>query len=175
MAGFCDYGVPDYVQKICGIDKAGVIAVLLIDPSQTPTGANLSDPLFIAARVAASPSLYFRIKPSRGDYNGGTPNEEDGFGRDSTQVTGADHVLNFEFEGLLESRDFVEGVNRRKWKLAIITNGDLQYYVTVPTTVYITIMNPRGVKTGAYWKGTAKWASYDNPIVLTAPAGVYEQ
>lgn len=166
---FCSTEVDEYIPLECGIERAAVIAVLLIDPSQEPTQANLESAAFLDAAFATSPAQYWLINPTRGEYNGGTPTEEEGFGLESTQVTGADHEATIEFEGLKDNRDFVEGINRRKFKLGLFTAGGLLYYVDVPVTGYTKIMNPKSPKAGAFWQGAWKWQSYDNPHVYTAP------
>lgn len=166
---FCSTDVDDYIPLECGIERAGIIAIGLIDTDEEPTDANLQDASFWTTKLATSPAKYWLINPTRGEYNGGTPTEEDGFGTESTQVTGADHEAVVEFEGLKDNRDFVESLNRRKFKLVMFTNGGLLYYVEVPVTVYTKITNPRSIKSGAHWAMSAKWQSYDNPKVLTTP------
>lgn len=166
---FCSTEVEEYIALECGIERAGVIAVALIDLDEDPSDANLEDASFWTTKLAASPAKYWLINPTRGEYNGGTPTEEDGFGTESTQVTGADHEATVEFEGLLLNRDFVESINRRKFKLVLFTNAGLMLYVDAPVTSYTTPKNGRSVKAGAFWGGTWKWQSYDNPKVLTTP------
>lgn len=171
---FCSIEIPDYVQKECGIERAGIVAIGLIDTDQNPTNDNLSSKTYWTAQLAASPPTHFKILQTRGEYPGGSPTEEDGFGRESTQVTGADHEATVEVEGLLDNRDFWEGVNRKKWKVAFVTNGDLIIYVDTPVTVYSKINNPRSIKSGAFWMVSFKWQSYDNPQVVEAPADIFE-
>lgn len=166
---FCTTEVDEFIPLECGIERAGIIALGLLDTSEEPTDANLQDASWWTTELATSPATVWLINPTRGEYNGATPTEEDGFGTESTQVTGADHEAVIEFEGLLLNRDFVESINRRKFKLVMFTNAGLMYYVDAPTTMHQSIKNPRSVKAGAFWGGTAKWQSFDNPKVLTAP------
>lgn len=177
MSVFCDEDVPDYVQQDCGIERAGIVAVVLIDKDvSTPSVSNLQDNAYWEGLVSTSPPDAYIILKTRGEYAPATNTEEEGFGRESVQVTGAEHEVAFEVEGLLDNRDFWEGVNRRKWKFAMITNGDLLYFVDEPVTVTARINNPRDIKTGAFWMVSAKWQSYDNPVVANVEGlAVFEE
>lgn len=163
-----------YVAKQCGIDRAGIIAFALLDPSLDPTNVELSDPAWWLEHAEGSPPDLYVIKPARGDYEGGTPTEEEGFGRESSIVTGADHLSNVEAQGMKENRDFWEGANRRKWKFVFVTNGDLLYYINLPVTVFSTPSNPRDPKASAFWKITAKWQDYSNPVIVDMPEDIFE-
>src|SRR5690606_11386770 len=123
---FCDSDVPDYVARECGTDFAGIVGIGLIATSEDPTDEELEDE---ATWADDSPQLYFVIQNTRGEYPGGTPTEEEGFGLESTRVTGADHAATVEVEGLIENRDFWEGANRRKWKVVFVTAAGLMLYV----------------------------------------------
>lgn len=171
---FCSINVPDYVQKECGIERAGIVAIALMDLDQDPSNANLSSASYWNTVLASSPTTHVKILQTRGEYNGGTPTEEEGFGREATQVTGADHEATAEVEGLLLNRNFWEAVNRKKWKLVMVTNADLLYYVDAPVTVYAKLVNQRNIKGNAFWGLSFKWQSYDNPIVVEAPVGIFE-
>jgi len=166
---FCDVTVPDYVPKECGVDRAGIISIGLIDLDQNPTRLNLESEAFWEARIAASPQLYYVINKTRGEYAGGQPTTEDGFGTEASRVTGADHTATVEVEGLSENRDFWEGVNRKRWKLVMITAGELMYYVSKPVSVYAKINNQRNIKGAAFWTVELKWQDFSNPEVFEAP------
>lgn len=170
---FCSTDMPEYVVQECGIERAGVIGVGLVDLDEDPDQTDLEDASWWTALLAQSPQTSFVIQNTRGQYDGGQPTEEEGYGTESTQVTGADHEALFEVEGLLDNRDFWEGANRRKWKLAIVTNAMLLYWVNVPATIYSKIMNPRNIKQGAFWAVSAKWQDYSNPAVYEAPDGIF--
>jgi hypothetical protein len=170
---FCDSNVPDYVNRECGIDYAGIVGIGLIKDDQNPTDADLEDDAWWTAEIAASPQSVYVIQNTRGEYNGGTATEQDGFGLQATVVTGADHTATVEVEGLIENRDFWEGVNRRKWKVALITAGGLMYYVDVSSSVYAKINNAKSTKAMAFWSVDIKWQSFSNPKVLNAPEGIF--
>jgi hypothetical protein len=125
--------------------------------------------------LAVSPEASFIVTKTRGEYPGGTPTEEDGFGRESTQITGALHEATIEFEGIDENREFVEGINRRKFKVAFVTNGNKVIFVDAPVTSYFKLNIPRGITTAAFYMGTLKWQEYSNPIVADAPANIFDE
>lgn len=170
---FCDSNVPDYVARECGTDYAGIVGIGLIDTGEDPSDANLELDTYWTAGEAASPQVIYVIRNTRGEYTGGSPTEDDGFGLENSRVTGADHAAVVEVEGLLENRDFWEGVNRRRWKVALVTAGGLLYWINVPCSVYAKINNQRSIKGMAFWSIDIKWQSYSNPDVLTAPEGVF--
>ncbi len=173
---FCSVEEEEYVQQDCGIERAGIVAIGLVDPGvATPTKANLSSQTWWNALIVASPANAIIIKKTRGEYASPTNTEEEGFGRESTQVTGAEHTAPFEAEGILDNRDFWEFVNRKKWKMAIVTNGDLVYFVDVPVSVTGRINNPRDIKASAFWMVETKWQSFDNPIVAEMPPVIFDE
>lgn len=166
---FCEIDIPAYVAKECGIERAGVIAVGLLDTDEDPSNTNLETLSWWTARLDASPATSFLIEQTRGEYQGGTPTEEEGFGTESTQVTGADHTATVEVEGLLDNRNFWEGVNLKKWKVVLFTNANLMLYIENPVTVYAKIMNPKNIKSAAFWSVQLKWQDISNPVVLETP------
>lgn len=171
---FCSIDTPDYVQKECGIERAGIVALALLETDQNPSNANLSSQTYWETVLASSPATHHRILQTRGEYPGGTPTEEEGFGRESTQVTGADHEAIIEVEGLLANRDFWESVNRKKWKVAFVTNGDLIIFVDSPVTVYAKMSNQRNIRGNAFWSVSFKWQDYSNPRVAEIPDAIFD-
>lgn len=166
---FCSTDMDDFIPLQCGIERAGIRAILLIDVDQDPSQANLESSTFINAAIAASPQQYWLIQPTRGEYNGGTPTEEEGFGTNATQVTGADHEAIVETEGIKDNRDTMESINRRKFKVGLFTVGGNLLYIDVSCSIYAKIMNPKSPKSGSFWQLSIKWQSYDNPKVYTSP------
>jgi hypothetical protein len=167
---FCDSDVPDYVARECGTDLAGIVGIGLIDVSEEPTDGELQT---ASTWADTTPQLYYVIPNTRGEYTSATPTEEEGFGLESTRVTGADHSATVEVEGLAENRNFWEGANRRKWKVVLVTAGELMYYIDVPVSVYARINNQRSVKGMAFWAIDLKWQNYSNPQIYNAPSGVF--
>jgi hypothetical protein len=176
---FCDANESEYTQKDCGIDFAGIVAAAFIpdtyDQSPAVDVDDLEDASWWISRTGASPKEAYVVTKTRGEYTAATQTEEDGFGREATQVTGAQHEANIEFEGVEENRDFVEFLNVRKWKVALITNGDKGLYIDVPVTVYGRLNVPRGIDAGAFWMVNLKWRSLSNPVVFDAPAAIFAE
>ena len=173
---FCDSEVSPYTQIDCGIDQAGIVAAAFLDEStETPTVNDLETEAWWTALLDASPVSSFVVTKTRGEYAGGTPTEEDGFGKESTQITGANHEATLEFEGIEQNREFVEGINRRKFKVALVTNGGKVIFIDAPVTSYFKLNIPRGITTAAFWQGTLKWQEYSNPIVADIPANIFDE
>lgn len=171
MSLFCNEETPDYVQSDCGVERSGVVAGALIDASVgTPSNANLASAAYWSNLFNQSPPLAHRILKMRGDYPRATVTSEEGFGRESKQNTGADHVVNFETEGILDNRDFWESVNRKKWKFAFVTAGDLLHFVDLPVSVDGRINLPRDIKGQEFWQGEASWSDFSNPRVVDVSA-----
>lgn len=169
---FCSIDVPHWVIKECGVERAGIIALGLIDVDEAPTSLNLESKAYWTGRIGASPQQFFLVQPTRGEYPGGTPTEEEGFGMESVQITGADHTSTLETEGLYDNWAFWEGVNRKKWKTVFFTAADLMYYNDQPATVYGKVSNQKSVKGGAFWTILIKWQALSNPRVLNTPSGL---
>lgn len=167
MAIFCNEESPDWQQQDCGVERAGIVAMVLIDPSVgTPSNANIQSPTYWNTLVNQSPPLAIIIKKTRGEYPRPTVTSEEGFGRESKQNTGADHILNWEVEGLEENRDNFEIINRKKWKQLAITSGDLGLYVDVPVTVDGRENVPKDIKAAAFWMVESAWTDFSNPRVI---------
>lgn len=164
------------MQVDCGVDQAGIVAVGFIDENvTTPTKVNLESEGWYTARLAASPPQLFVAAKTRGEYPGGTPTEEDGFGKVAKQITGAEHTAHIEFEGVEENRNFVEGINSKHWKMVFVLNGGKGVYVDAPVSVYGKLNVPRGITTAAFWSLDLKWQSYANPVTFDAPTTIFAE
>lgn len=171
MSVFCDQNTPDFIQQDCGVERSGIVAVALISTDVgTPSDANLASATYWNTLTGQSPALAHILLKTRGEYARPTVTSEEGFGREAKQNTSADHVVNFEVEGILDNRDFWESANRKKWKFAFVTAGDILHYVDEPTTIDGRINNPKDIKMSAYWQVEAAWTSFDNPRVVDVSA-----
>jgi hypothetical protein len=171
MSVFCDQNTPDFIQQDCGVERSGIVAVALISTDVgTPSDANLASATYWTTLTGQSPALAHILLKTRGEYARPTVTSEEGFGREAKQNTSADHVVNFEVEGILDNRDFWESANRKKWKFAFVTAGDILHYVDEPTTIDGRINNPKDIKMSAYWQVEAAWTSFDNPRVVDVSA-----
>lgn len=173
---FCNTDVEAYTQIDCGVDQAGIVAAAFLDEStDTPTVADLETEAWWTALLSASPTSSYIVTKTRGEYPGGALTEEEGFGSSITQVTGANHEATLEFQGIDENRLFVEGVNRRKFKVALVTNGGKVIFIDAPVTSYFKLVIPRGITTAAFYMGSLKWQSMSNPIVADVPDNIFAE
>lgn len=172
MAVFCDTQTPDFVQQACNtIERAGVVAVALIDRTVgEPSNANLQSAAYWTALQNQSPQLAHILFFTRGEYTRPSDTSEEGFGRESKLITGAEHVVNFEVEGIEDNRAFFESVNRKKWKFAFVTAGDILHYVEEPVSIIGRMNNPRDIKLSEFWMVEAAWAAMENPRVVDVSA-----
>ena len=171
MSIFCDTLTPDFVQQDCGVERAGIVAVVLVSRTVgTPSDANLKSSTYWNTLLNQSPALAYLIKSTRGEYPRPTVTSEEGFGRESKQNTGAEHTVNFEVEGIKDNRSFFESVNRKKWKVGFVTAADLLYWVDEPVTIDGRFNNPKDIKAQAFWAVEASWSTFDNPRVVDVSA-----
>lgn len=166
---FCDIAVPDYEQEICGSELGGIVAIALIDADQSPSKIDLQTLSFWNTKLAASPQKYFVVKDTRGTYAGGTPVEEEGYGKVPTLRTGADHEASVEVRGVENNRTFWAAVNQTaKWNVVLITNGELGLYIE-DASVYAKVMIDQSIKSSVRWSVSIKWSDdMSNPLTFDA-------
>jgi hypothetical protein len=168
---FCDVDIEDYHFRECGVDFAGISGMGFIHMDESPTVGELQDADFWTSKVEASPSKYFILRNTRGEYTGGEPiEEEDLIG---SRVVGANHLATIDSTGLSENWLFWDLITKHLWKFVIVSSGGLMYYVDKPTSVYTKIMNQRSVKTSAFYQSQLKWHDLSNPVILEAPEGLF--
>lgn len=166
---FCQQSLPDFVQKECGTELGGIIAIALIDRDQNPSQIDLQTLSFWSTKISASPQKYWVITDTRGSYPGGTPTEEEGYGKVSTIRTGADHEANIEVRGIDGNRSFWAVVNQTdKWNVVFITNGEQGLYFE-DVSVYAKIVIDQNIKTTVRWSVNFKWSDdMSNPLIFDA-------
>jgi hypothetical protein len=166
---FCDVSVPDFVQLECGSELGGIVAIALIDANQSPTKIDLQTLSFWNTKLAASPQKYWVIKETRGTYAGGTPVEEEGYGKTPTVRTGADHECTVEVRGIKNNRTFWGAVNQTaKWNVVLITNGDLGLYIE-DASVFAKMVIDQSIKSSPRWSVSIKWSDdMSNPMPFEA-------
>jgi len=171
---FCGTNQPDFVVLDCGTELGGIVAVALIAKGQNPTLANLREATFWTSKLNASPQKYFLIPDTRGSYPGGTPVEEDGFGRVPVKRTGADHEMTFEVLNIEDNRNFMAAVNQTdQWDIVYVTMDNLGFYAQ-DASVYGTPVIDQSIKSTARWKVSVKWSDdLSNPQVFEAPAAIF--
>jgi hypothetical protein len=168
---FCDVTIPDYDQRNCGIDFAGIVGLGLIHIDEEPTTELLENPDFWSSKVVDSPLHYWAIRNTRGQFQDSEPDiEEDIVGY---QLTGAKHSAFIDVPEVKENRNFWDKVQRHNWKICLVSGGGLMYYVDRPVSFYPKISNPRSIKTAAMFQVEMKWYSLSNPYILEAPEGIF--
>ncbi len=166
---FCPQTAPDHVQLECGIELGGIIAAVYIDRDQAPNITDLSTASYWNTKIAATPNVWWVVKDTRGTYPGGTPVEEEGYGRTPTLRTGADHEMNLEVRGILNNRNFWAIINQTsKWNVIFITNGLTGHYVE-DVSVYAKQMIDQNIKSSSRMQVNHKWSDdLSNPVVFDA-------
>lgn len=171
---FCNVNVPDFVQLDCGTELGGIVAIALISADEEPTLANLREASFWTSKLAASPQKYWVISDTRGSYPGGTPTEEEGYGRTPTLRTGADHEATIEVRGVLANRSFMASVNQTAtWNVVLVTNDGIGHYLE-DASIYSKIVIDQSIKSTERWNMSIKWSDdLSNPEVFTAPSAIF--
>lgn len=171
---FCNVQQPEFVQLDCGTELGGIVAIALINADEAPTLANLREASFWTSKINASPQKYFVITDTRGSYPGGTPVEEEGYGRTPTLRTGADHEATVEVRGVLANRGFMAGVNQTAtWNAVLVTNDGLGHYLE-DASVYAKMMIDQSIKSTERWSMSIKWSDdLSNPEVFVAPSAIF--
>ena len=171
---FCDVNVPDFDQLNCGTELGGIVAIGLISADQEPTLANLREASFWTSKLAASPQKYWVITDTRGSYPGGTPTEEEGYGRTPILRTGADHEITIEVRGILANRGFMASVNQTAtWNAVAVTNDGIGHYVE-DVSIYSKMVIDQSIKSTERWSMSWKWSDdLSNPEVFVAPSAIF--
>jgi hypothetical protein len=182
---FCEEDTPDYVQAECGIENGGLIAVGLILPSVVVGAsdvlkvANLQDEEWWSDGVAASPQTHWFILNTRGSKAADTFTEEEGFGLNSTEVTGADTTWAFESLNVFDNADFVAAVNqRRRWNAVFVTAAtrDGGYVAHYQENVNFrgSLIVDQDIKSRQRWGWEARASTNTSPALpFVAPASIF--
>lgn len=166
---FCAQNLPDFVQQECGTELGGIVAMAIIDRDQSPSVIDLQTLSFWNTKIAASPQKYFVITGTRGSYPGGTPVEEEGYGKVATIRTGADHEANLEVRSVADNRTFWAVVNQtEKWNVVLITNGEQGFYIE-DVSIYAKVVIDQNIKSQVRWGVNLKWSDdMSNPVQFDA-------
>jgi len=182
---FCEEDVPDYQQAECGIENGGLISVGLILPlvdvgaNDAAKIANLENETWWSDGAAASPQTHWFILDTRGSKAADTFTEEEGFGLNSTEVTGADESWIWESLNVGDNRDFVAGVNkRRKWSAVFVTaasSGDgYKAWFRENVNFRGSLLIEQSIKSRQRWSWESR-ASHDTtpPLPFIAPSSIF--
>lgn len=178
---------PDYQQAECGTETGGVIAVGFIKPgsdidSQDSDAEKVS---FLESEVqwsngiGDSPQTMFVVKNTRGSKGEDTYTEEDGYGLNATEVTGADEEWLFRSLNVQDNRDFVKAINaRRTWHQVFVTSkkvgdGYLAHFRENLNTKGSLVIE-ESTKTRQVWSWRSR-ASHDTtpPLPFIAPSSIF--
>lgn len=182
---FCEEDAPDYVQAECGIENGGLIAVGLIKPGTDIGSSDEEIRSFLASEVqwadgvGASPQTMWVIKDTRGSKAADTFTEEEGFGLNSTEVTGADQSWVFESLNVYDNRDFVAGVNkRRKWNVVFVTaarrDGGFVAHYQENVNLRGSLLLEQSTKTRQRWSWEARASTDTTPsLTVVVPESIF--
>jgi hypothetical protein len=182
---FCEEDTPDYVQAECGIENGGLIAVGLIKPGTDVGDTDEEIRSFLASEVSwsngigASPQEMWRIIDTRGSKAADTFTEEEGFGLNSTEVTGADQSWVFESLNVYDNRDFVAGVNkRRKWNVVFVKaarrDGGFVAHYQENVNLRGSLLLEQSTKTRQRWSWEARASTDTTPsLTVIVPESIF--
>ena len=184
---FCEVDAPDFVQLECGSELGGIIAVgfvlstVSVGSDDAAKLANLEDDAWWTAGIAASPQTHWVVKDTRGSKAAGTPTEEEGFGLVPTERTGDDQEAVFEFLGLMNNRDFVAAINKkRNMYFVYVTAGydadsdGYEAFFAEKTSTYISDVIDQSIKSRKRWGASTKWSTSMTPALpFYAPASIF--
>jgi hypothetical protein len=184
---FCAEDAPDYVQLECGTELGGIIAIGLIKPGTEIGDTDAEIVSFLESEVSwsnaigASPQEMWVIKDTRGTLPAGTPTEEEGYGLIPTERTGDDREATFEALGIMQNRDFVAAINKRRgWGFVYVTagydsdNDGYEAFYVPNTSIYMSETIDQSIKSRKRWTGSAKWSTDMTPgLPFIAPASIF--
>lgn len=166
----CEDQTPDHVCDPCeSIEKARIGAgafykntfVDPTNPTEWQDAINNGDVIILPA--------------IRGTFDGGSPVEAAGYGRQSTNLTGYNFTANFLDPNYKSNGDFYNNIKRsRLWKFAYLTETQVHLSEQI---VSIVPTNPVTENTtdDVTWNVAVKWAGPDLPKPYDAPAGIFDE
>ena len=166
----CDVLVPAHLCDPCEAkEKARVSGVAFIrtsfefvdptDPVEWQTGLNAEDIILIPEVL--------------GSFDGGSEVESAGYGRQSTNLTGYNFVLNFKDPNYKQNGDYYNALkNSRAFKVAFVTSSQLHIS---DDAVSVIPKNPitENLTDDVVWDVTVKWAGPDLVTPGDIPAGIF--
>lgn len=172
---FCGIDDSTYTQLDCGNEPGRIVAMALIDrDTPSPSTADLESTAWWTAKTSTSPPTAFIVNQTRGEYPGGSPTEEEGYGTEGPRVTGAEHEFTVMVQGMIDNRDFWEDKNRRRYKMAFVMSNEFLYFVDYPCTVYGTPEITSDLNEGQKWKVVIKYKNLSNPAIVNMPSSVFD-
>jgi hypothetical protein len=181
---WCAGSIPGFIQRECGTELGGIIAIGFIDKDIAINTDNLSATLESAGwwnNSDNSPGSVWVVKPTRGSKAAGTPTEEEGFGQIPTERTGDDKELNVEAPWVMDNQIFFSKINKtRNLGLVYVTagkddDGNLEAFYAPNVSVYADTVIDQSIKSRKRWSINCKWSTAMTPdYPFSAPASVFE-
>lgn len=182
-----DLEAPDYQQAECGTETGGVISTGFLKPGSDIDSADtdaekvslLESEVFWSNGVGASPQELYVIKNTRGSKGEDSYTEEDGFGLNSTEVTGADEEWLYRSLNVKDNGPFVKAINaRRTWHQVFVTSkkvgdGYLAWY-RENVNAKGSLVIDESTKSRQVWSWRSR-ASHDTtpPLAFIAPSSIF--
>jgi hypothetical protein len=163
--------IPDYVADDCGNIENGRVRHLILK-KKTATITDPSNASEWNALIASGDALV--IKNVRGSYDGGVVVESTGFGDNSAQLTGRNHVLTYMDYTVKNNVSFYN-------EFAMASNNYNVYFATesliwgqtkgiqLASTLPIT----DNLQEGINFNVTVKWAEMEMPTPYTSPSTLF--
>lgn len=175
---FCDSVQSDFLEQICGTETGRIIGLGLVLPSAvggSPEYDPSEDQDWLDGESASPRSHWIINAGVRGEMSRAADTEDEGFGLDATNLTGAEHSATLQVKGIEGNVEFTNQVNLKKWFVALVTsakdsNGDyLMYWIDVPCTVVFRPTVQTDLKSVQIWDVSIKWSSIYNPDFVPVP------
>lgn len=175
---FCDDVIGDFTELPCGVENGRITALGLVNTDNPLTDP--SDDSEWTTGAGASPQTIFVInKGVRGEMPRASDTEDEGFGNEETQLTGASHSATLQIKGLKggtaskgTNPTWTNTVNTNKWYVALAYSEGDMVYINVPCTVVFRPVIVSDIKGTNMWEVTIKWTSIYNPDIYTTPASL---
>lgn len=167
---YCSTLLTDYTPLECGVEKGRIIALGLVDPDSPLTDP--SDNTEWTAGLGSPQTAWVITSGVRGEMPRATDTEEEGFGLDETQLTGASHQATLQILGVKNNPAFWNIVNKKQWHVALAYSEGDMFYIAKPVTVISRPVVGSDLKSTIYNEVTIKWSDIDNPLVYTTPASL---
>lgn len=167
----CQNEVPEHLCDPCdAIELAGVRSVALIDDGFTFTNPESATEW----EQGVADGSIFIIPNTNGTFDGGAPQEGQGFGDNPTSLDGYDYTLNYMDPNFTGNWDFYNNIKnvRNGYKVAFRTGTRV---VMSDTTCTILPKNPvvADVKARVNWDVTVKWTSQNLPRDYESPSSIW--
>jgi len=183
---WCESSIPDFVQRECGTELGGIIAIGVIDRDLkgdidvNDLSATLEDEDWWQNKIDASPSTVWVVKPTRGSKAAGTPTEEEGFGLVPTERTGDDKEVVVEAPFVMDNQHFFSKVNKtRNLGFVYVTagkdaDGNYEAFYVPEASIYADTVIDQSIKSRKRWSISAKYSTAMTPdYPFSAPASVF--